>query len=159
VTSPLLDIRLIRYGSRVATELVSATLADLSRRYGGEGDTTPIQPGEFDPPQGGFFVAYVDHTPAGCCGWRTFPEDESAATAELKRLYVAPQFRGLGLAAALIAAVEDSARAAGCARIWLETGTAQPEAIALYTKVGYSPIPDFGHYKGYPSVRSFGRTL
>ena len=54
-----LDIRLTRYGSRVATELISATLADLSKRYGGDGDTTPIQPGEFDPPLGGFFVAYV----------------------------------------------------------------------------------------------------
>ena len=152
-----LDIRLTRSGSRVATELISATLADLSQRYGGDGDTTPIAPGEFDPPLGGFFVAYVDHVPAGCCGWRTFAEDES--TAELKRLYVDPAFRGLGLARRLIAAVEDSARAAGRQRVWLETGTAQPEAIALYESAGYTLIPDFGHYKGYPSVRSFGRSL
>lgn len=152
-----LDIRLTRYGSRVATELISATLADLSRRYGGDGDTTPIQPGEFDPPMGGFFVAYVDHVPAGCCGWRTFADDET--TAELKRLYVAPEFRGRGLARRLLAAVEEAARDAGRERIWLETGTAQPEAIALYEQAGYARIPDFGHYKGYPSVRSFGRSL
>ncbi|GAA1545455.1 GNAT family N-acetyltransferase [Dactylosporangium maewongense] len=152
-----LDIRLTRYGSRVATELISATLADLSVRYGGSGDTTPIEPGDFDPPLGGFFVAYIDHAPAGCCGWRTFAEDES--TAELKRLYVDPAFRGLGLARRLIAAVEDSARAAGRKRVWLETGTAQPEAMALYESAGYALIPDFGHYKGYPSVRSFGRSL
>ena len=95
--------------------------------------------------------------PAGCCGWRTFAEDES--TAELNRLYVAPGFRGLGVAKALVTAVEESARAAGRQRIWLETGTAQPEAIALYEKIGYALIPDFGHYKGYPSVRSFGRIL
>lgn len=151
------DIRLTRYGSRVATELTIAALAELSVRYGGEGDTTPILPGEFDPPQGGFLVAYVDHTPAGCVGWRTLVEDET--TAELKRLYVAPSYRGLGIAKALLIAVEDSARQAGRKRIWLETGTAQPEAIGLYERTGYSRIDDFGHYKGYEDVRSFGRDL
>ncbi|MGI5244749.1 GNAT family N-acetyltransferase [Dactylosporangium sp. CA-139066] len=147
-----------RYGSRVATELTTAALADLSERYGGEGDSTPIQPGEFDPPEGAFLVAYVeDHVPAGCAGFRTLAEDET--TAELKRMYVVPQFRGRGLAKALLAAVEDAARQAGRKRLWLETGTAQPEAIALYEGSGYARIADFGHYKGYPDVRSFGRDL
>lgn len=72
---------------------------------------------------------------------------------------MAPSFRGLGVAQRLLTAVEEAARGAGRQRIWLETGTAQPEAIALYEKAGYSLIPDFGHYKGYLSVRSFGRTL
>lgn len=152
-----IDIRLTRYGSRVATELTTAALADLSQRYGGDGDTTPIEPGEFDPPEGAFLVAYVDHAPAGCVGFRTLVEDET--TAELKRLYVAPQFRGRGVAKALLAAVEDAARQAGRKRIWLETGTAQPEAIALYERSGYARIADFGHYRGYPDVRSFGRDL
>lgn len=152
-----IDIRLTRYGSRVATELTTAALGDLSLRYGGEGDTTPIQPGEFDPPEGAFLVAYVDHAPAGCAGFRTFAEDET--TAELKRMYVAPEYRGRGVAKALLAAVEDAARQAGRKRIWLETGTAQPEAIGLYERSGYARIADFGHYKGYPDVRSFGREL
>jgi GNAT superfamily N-acetyltransferase len=152
-----IDIRLTRFGSRVATELTAAALADLSERYGGEGDSTPIQPGEFDPPEGAFLVAYIDHAPAGCVGFRTLGEDET--TAELKRLYVAPQFRGRGVARALLTAVEDAARQAGRRRIWLETGTAQPEAIALYESSGYARIVDFGHYQGYPDVRSFGRDL
>ncbi|WP_432836070.1 GNAT family N-acetyltransferase [Dactylosporangium sp. CA-092794] len=152
-----IDIRMTRYGSRVATELTTAALADLGRRYGGEGDTTPILPGEFDPPEGAFLVAYVDHAPAGCVGFRTFADDET--TAELKRLYVAPEFRGLGVAKALLVAVEDTARQAGRLRIWLETGTAQPEAISLYERNGYARIADFGHYKDYPDVRSFGRDL
>ena len=151
------DIRMTRYGSRVATELATAALADLSERYGGEGDSTPIQPGEFDPPEGAFLVAYVDHVPAGCAGFRTLAEDEM--TAELKRMYVAPTFRGRGLAKALLVAVEDAARQAGRKRLWLETGTAQPEAISLYERSGYARIADFGHYKGYPDVRSFGRDL
>jgi GNAT superfamily N-acetyltransferase len=154
-----LDIRLTRYGSRVATELTTAALAELSERYGGEGDTTPIQPGEFDPPEGGFLVAYIaaTHEPAGCVGWRTYVEEETIA--ELKRLYVVPAFRGRGVAKALLTAVEAAAREAGRARIWLETGTAQPEAIGLYETNGYARIEDFGHYKGYPDVRSFGRDL
>jgi ribosomal protein S18 acetylase RimI-like enzyme len=181
------DIRLTRYGSRVATSLTTAALAELSERYGGEGDTTPIQPGEFDPPEGGFLVAYVAHEhersgaerrgrsswaqgeaqaagaerrahePAGCVGWRTYEEDES--TAELKRLYVVPAYRGRGVAKALLAAVEDAARQAGRRRIWLEAGTAQPEAIGLYEQAGYSRIADFGRYKGYEGVRSYGRDL
>jgi len=152
-----IDIRMTRYGARVAADLTAAALADLSERYGGEGDSTPIQPGEFDPPEGAFLIAYVDHAPAGCAGFRTFTEDET--TAELKRMYVAPQFRGLGVAKALLVAVEDAARQAGRRRIWLETGTAQPEAIGLYERSGYTRIEDFGHYKGYPDVRSFGRDL
>jgi GNAT superfamily N-acetyltransferase len=150
-------IRPARYGSRVATELTTAALAELSERYGGEGDTTPIVPGEFDPPEGAFLVAYVDRAPAGCVGYRTFADDET--TAELKRLYVAPEFRGRGVAKALLTALEDTARQAGRKRVWLETGTAQPEAIALYERSGYARIEDFGHYKGYPDVRSFGREL
>jgi GNAT superfamily N-acetyltransferase len=152
-----IDIRLTRYGSRVASELTAAALADLSQRYGGEGDSTPIVPGEFDPPEGAFLVAYVDGAPAGCVGFRTFAEDDT--TAELKRMYVAPQYRGLGIAKALLGAVEDAARAAGRKRMWLETGTAQPEAIGLYERGGYTRIEDFGHYKDYPDVRSFGRDL
>nr|BFE62815.1 GNAT family N-acetyltransferase [Dactylosporangium thailandense] len=152
-----IDIRMTRYGARVASELTTAALADLSERYGGEGDSTPVEPVEFDPPEGAFLVAYVDHVPAGCVGFRTFAEDET--TAELKRMYVAPQFRGLGIAKALLRAVEDAAREAGRKRMWLETGTAQPEAIGLYERSGYARIEDFGHYKGYPEVRSFGRDL
>jgi ribosomal protein S18 acetylase RimI-like enzyme len=60
---------------------------------------------------------------------------------------------------ALLRAVEASARAAGRTRAILETGTGQPEAIALYRKAGYQPIPDFGHYAGHAAVRSFGRDL
>lgn len=153
-----IDIRLTRYGSRVATTLTTAALAELAQRYGGEGDSTPILPGEFDPPEGGFLVAYdADHEPIGCVGWRTLTEDEE--TAELKRMYVVPEHRGRGVAKALLLAVEDDARRAGRKRIWLETGTAQPEAIGLYERSGYARIEDFGHYKGYDDVRSFGKDL
>ena len=151
------QIRATRYGAPVAQTLTAASMAELAVRYGGEGDATPIQPFEFDPPGGGFLVAWVDGTPAGCGGWRTRVDDEDVA--EIKRMYVAPEYRGRGLASGLLKRLEESARQAGKKQIVLETGTAQPEAIALYEKAGYVRIPDFGYYKGSEAVRSYGRDL
>jgi ribosomal protein S18 acetylase RimI-like enzyme len=74
-------------------------------------------------------------------------------------MFTVPAARGRGVATALLRALEDSARAAGRKRIVLETGYAQPEAIALYEKAGYRRIPDFGFYKDEPGVRSYGREL
>jgi len=152
-----IDIRPIRFGAPVAQALVAATLADLSVRYGGGGDETPLAPGDFDPPNGMFLIAYRDGAPIGCAGWRAHGDTEDLA--ELKRMYVAPEARGAGVATLLLAAIEESARSAGRRRLILETGSRQPEAIALYEKCGYARIEDFGHYKDEPDVRSFGRDL
>ena len=62
-------------------------------------------------------------------------------------MYVVPAARGLGLARAMLAHLEDTARAAGAEVMVLETGIRQPEAIALYESSGYLPIPGFGFYK------------
>jgi len=147
----------VAYRDPVAQRLVAAALADLAQRYGGPGDATPVGGTQFDPPDGAFLVATVHGVPAGCAGWRTRPEQPDVA--ELKRMYTLPEYRGRGVASALLTAVEESARAAGCTRVWLETGLRQPEAIALYEKLGYVPIPNFGYYAGYPNCRSFGREL
>jgi GNAT superfamily N-acetyltransferase len=151
------DIVPVGYTEAVARTLVDAALADLAERYGGSGDDTPVQPREFAPPDGAFLVASVDGRPVDCCAWRTRPDDPDAA--EVKRLYTAPGWRGRGVASALVRAVEESARAAGRTRIVLETGRAQPEAIALYTKLGYDRIPNFGYYRDHEGCVSFGRSL
>jgi GNAT superfamily N-acetyltransferase len=155
VTDPV--ITQVRYGAPIARTLTAAALADLTARYGGEGDGAPIEAMEFDPPEGCFLVATVDGQPAGCGGWRSLASDVSVA--EIKRMYVVPEFRGRGVARAILAMLEETARAAGKKRMALETGTAQPEAIALYERCGYERITDFGYYKDYDDVRSFGRTL
>ncbi|GGK28362.1 N-acetyltransferase [Pilimelia terevasa] len=134
--------------------LIEATMADLGRRYEGEGDATPVDPGEFEAPRGAFLVGYLDWTPVASAGWRS-----RGADAELKRMYTAEAARGRGLARRMLAAVEDSARAAGKVRLILETGLKQPEAIALYESAGYLPVPGFGHYKDHELARSFARTL
>ena len=74
-------------------------------------------------------------------------------------MYVSPMARGVGVAKALLTAIEESAAEQGRTRMILECGNRQPEAIALYEKLGYARIPDFGHYKGFPDVRSYGRDL
>lgn len=152
-----MEIRHTRYGSPVARTLVAAAMAELGARYGGNGDDTPVVPSEFDPPDGGFYVAYRDGSPVGCCGWRSFERSEDVA--ELKRMYVDPVARGNGVGRALLAAVEEAARAQGRKRMILECGDRQPEAISLYEAAGYDRIENFGYYKGEPGVRSFGRTL
>ncbi|MGC9666294.1 GNAT family N-acetyltransferase [Planosporangium sp. 12N6] len=152
-----IELRTTRFDDPVARTLVAAALADLGARYGGSGDETPVHPDEFAPPAGNFLVAWVDGVPAGCGGWRTLADDD--AVAEIKRMYTAPEWRGRGVASAVLRAIEESAREAGKKRTVLETGDRQPEAIALYRRLGYERIPNFGFYKDSPDCLSFGRLL
>ncbi len=151
-----IQIRPVRYGSPAAQRLVEAIFQDQVQRYGGR-DEAHVEAVEFDPPDGGFLLAYADGVPVGCVGWRSLDEGEEIA--ELKRLYTVPEVRRQGLAARLVAAIEENAREHGRKRIVLETGRKQPEAIALYTKLGYAPIEHFGHYKDSEGVVSLGRDL
>jgi GNAT superfamily N-acetyltransferase len=152
-----IEIRTTRFDDPVASTMIKAALADLGARYGGSGDETPVDASEFESPAGRFLVAWIAGEPAGCGGWRTLAEDD--AVAEIKRMYTAPDWRGRGVASAVLRAIESSARDAGKKRAVLETGDRQPEAIALYCKLGYERIPNFGFYKDYPDCLSFGRML
>ena len=149
-----IEIRTARFDEPEVRKLVADALGELSRRYGGSGDDTPVSPTDFDPPEGRFFVAAAAGDLIGCAGWRRHDDD-----AELKRMYTAPAARGRGVARRILAAIEESAREAGCKRVILETGDRQPEAIALYTSAGYHRIEDFGYYKGEEGVLSFARDL
>jgi GNAT superfamily N-acetyltransferase len=128
----------------------------------GEPDTTPLDAGMFAPPQGAFYVAYDGDVPVAMGGWRRrcdlSPWGRSAA-AEIKRMYVAPAARRRGYARAVLAHLERTAREAGADVMVLETGTAQPEAIALYLAQGYLPIEKFGHYTWSAKQRCFGKPL
>lgn len=74
-------------------------------------------------------------------------------------MYTAPAARGRGVARAVLAAVEHSARDQGRKRMILECGDKQPEAIAMYTSAGYERIPNFGFYQDAPGCLSYGRPL
>lgn len=140
--------------SSTGAAFVEAVQQEYIVRYGGR-DQTPVDPAEFVPPQGDFLVASVDGAPVGCGGFRTVEPD----VAEIKRMYVAPAARGRGVARALLRELEESAAAAGCRQVILETGSAQPEAVALYESSGYVAVPGFGFYRCYAGSRHFGKPL
>jgi GNAT superfamily N-acetyltransferase len=148
-------VGVLPYTDPVAADLVERLQEEYLRRYGGR-DQAPVDPAEFAPPRGVFLVAWLAGEPAGCGGWRW---SELPGTVEVKRMYVVPAARGRGVARALLAELERTAAAAGAAAVVLETGTAQPEAIALYGSSGYLPVPGFGYYAGRPTARSFGKQL
>ncbi|MFF2774978.1 GNAT family N-acetyltransferase [Streptomyces sp. NPDC058052] len=146
-----------------AVKLQDAVQAEYAVRYDSEGDATPLDPAMFVPPRGLYLLAYdAEDRPVASGAWRRQDENEEGyadGDAELKRMYVVPEARGLGLARRLLALLEDDARAAGRTRMVLETGTAQPEAIALYVSSGYEPCAKFGHYRHYESSRCFAKPL
>jgi GNAT superfamily N-acetyltransferase len=144
-----------------AARLVEEVQGEYVVRYGGR-DQTPIGPSFFEPPAGAFFVGYVDDEPVVTGAWRRRDDvvvEGTALTAEVKRMYVSPQVRGRGLARAMLAHLEATAREAGVEVMVLETGTKQPEAIALYSSSGYTRIPGFGFYRDAPLSRCFGKRL
>ena len=97
-------------------------------------------------PEMWFFAAFVDGEVMGCGGcW--LHEDY----AEIKRVYVNPKARGLGLAKKLMQRIEDEARNGGRMIARLETGIHQPEALGLYRAIGYVDRGPFGEYRQDPN--------
>jgi GNAT superfamily N-acetyltransferase len=90
-----------------------------------------------------FFVTRHDGMPAGCGGVQLF----GTAYGEIKRMYVRPQYRGLGLGKLMLQHLADYARHQGVTVLRLETGIYQPEAIGLYEGCGFQRIPPFGAYQ------------
>lgn len=82
-----------------------------------------------------------------------------AATAEIKRMYVRPSYRGRGLARRLLAALEEMALASGRTVLRLETASYLPRAQRLYASSGYAEIPRYGEYVGNPYSVCFEKRL
>jgi GNAT superfamily N-acetyltransferase len=150
----VLVIEEVLFESALAQALVDEVQQEYVTRYGGR-DETAVDAVQFAPPHGGFFVATVEGEPIGCGGLRRHED----GVVEIKRMFVRSAYRRQGHARALLRSLEDRARASGYGRVILETGLAQPEAIALYTSEGYEPIDGFGHYKDAPLSCSFAKTI
>lgn len=93
-----------------------------------------------------FFVIHQDGVAAGCGGVKLFGSEYG----EVKRVYVRPQFRGLGLAKLMLDHLAGYARERGVGLLRLETGIHQTEAIGLYERMGFYRIPPFGEYREDP---------
>jgi putative acetyltransferase len=92
-----------------------------------------------------FYVARLDGRAMGC-GGVAFDE----GYAELKRMYVRPEARGLGVAQAVLAQLERDAREKGYRRLTLETGDTLGPAQRLYESAGFVRCAAFGHYRELP---------
>jgi GNAT superfamily N-acetyltransferase len=147
-------LRAVPYEDPVARELVARVQEEYTVRYGGP-DAAAVDPAEFLAPVGLFLVAEVDGVPAGCGAWRV----HGPGVVEVKRVYVEPSFRRLGLAQLLMAELEQSAAAAGHRAVVLNSGDRQPEALALYTSGGYRTVRGYGIYAEAPGAVFLGKNL
>ena len=98
---------------------------------------------------------HFDGTPVGCGAIKAFNRE----AVEVKRMYVLTAYRGKGIATRILKALEHWAKEIGFHRVVLETGTMNPEAMALYRKHGYQSIPNYGQYIGIETSRCFEKML
>ncbi|MGW0814173.1 GNAT family N-acetyltransferase [Streptomyces viridiviolaceus] len=158
-----MKIRRVRFDHPDAVKLNDEVQAEYQVRYGDGGDATHLEPSHFAPPMGLYLLAYDEAgVPVASGGWRTQEandENYRDGDAELKRMFVIEQMRGRGLARRILAALEEDARAAGRLRMVLETGTKQPEAVALYVSSGYEPCEKFGYYRFHDDSLCYAKAL
>jgi GNAT superfamily N-acetyltransferase len=152
-----LELEEVRYDDPVVRELTREVQAEYGRRYGGGGDSSPMDPEQFVPPNGTFLLVTLDDEPVGMGGWRRGGPREGDA--EIKRMYVRERRRRTGIARVILVELERVAKEAGVRRLVLETGNAQPEAIAMYRGSGFVEIPAFGHYACSPDAVHLGKSL
>ena len=105
--------------------------------FAGVDEQLAALPGIFGPPDGAFLLASVDGKPAGCVALRA----DAPGVCEVKRMYVRPDFRGLRVGKALVAALIETSRALGYRKIVLDTFHTFRAAQYLYRKAGFVEVP------------------
>jgi len=109
------------------------------------GNIRPVTVDELQQPNVTFITARVDGTPVACGAFVRHDD-----YVEVKRMYVLPACRGLGLGKQLLEALEARIAASDGRRVRLETGTSQAEALELYERAGYRRCPPFGEHRANP---------
>ena len=125
---------------------------DLNRQ--GFAEETAHLPGPYAPPDGALLLASKNGDVLGCIALKRLAPD----VAEIKRLYVVQQGRGLGVGKALVTAILKEAARLGYREIKLDTLPHMTQAIALYRGFGFAPIAPYGSFP-YPGLLCFGRSL
>jgi len=137
-----ISIDLLDPRSEPARYCLGEYYAELSRRFARGYDVALSRdPDATDmiAPRGAFFVALSDGLPLGCVGLK----GAGGPLAEIKRLWVAPAARGLGLARRLMDAAETAARQLSITTLRLDTNSALGEAMQLYRRTGWTEIERF----------------
>lgn len=138
------------YASDLATRCLNAFTSELSERLNLEFDLKKSGDPELSQmkrPLGTFVIARLGDFPVGCVGVK----GNGGALAEIKRMWIAPAARGLGLARQLMTSAEEAARALGIKTLRLDTNHRLFEAVNLYRKMGWTEIDRFND-DPYPDV-------
>lgn len=155
-----IEIVEVGFDDPAAVDLVTRLDAELHDRYGDDPVYFPrpeAAPLDFLPPHGAFVLALDadGHRPVGCGGLRRWDR----RSAEVKRMYVAPEGRGRGVGRRILAALEEAAGALGYHEVRLETGVLQAEAMALYSSAGYERMPCYGEFEGKPKSVCYRKAI
>jgi GNAT superfamily N-acetyltransferase len=124
-----------------ASELLAAMRVELNELYEAFDrlDNPPVDPAELRPPGGAYVVGFDGEQAVAGGGVRHLAE----GVGEIKRMYVRPSVRSRGVAGALLAELEDTARALGYDVVRLDTGPKQLHALNLYRRAGYVEVPRY----------------
>jgi ribosomal protein S18 acetylase RimI-like enzyme/DNA-binding MarR family transcriptional regulator len=136
------DMRVEGAGSTAAQWCLAQYFTELAARFDkgfdpAQSNSASIQ--EMTPPKGWFVVAWLYGAPVGCGALKLGME----GTGEIKRMWTAPDARGLGIARRMLRRLEAMARESGLARLRLETNRSLTEAQALYRSEGYQEVERF----------------
>jgi GNAT superfamily N-acetyltransferase len=131
------------FDSDDARRLITALDEHLASRYPPEQRFGPnLKPEHIAAGLGTFVIARLDGRAVGCGALRKVDD----TSAEVKRMYVAPDVRGQGVAKEVLDHLESVGRELGVEKLVLETGIYQAEAISLYHKAGFEPVRCWGEY-------------
>jgi GNAT superfamily N-acetyltransferase len=133
------DVETVEPRSAAAQAALVAYFGELDDRFPTGFDASPVAEGDaaaLRPPHGAFLVVRSDQVPIGCGGVQRIDE----STAEIKRMWIHHDWRGLGLGRRLLARLEDVAGGLGYTRVVLDTNATLIEAIAMYERSGYHSI-------------------
>jgi ribosomal protein S18 acetylase RimI-like enzyme len=136
---PAQSSELVAVARQLFCEYADAIGVDLE--YQGFSAELAALPSPYEPPHGALLIGQVGDNAAGCVALRRLDD----RTGEMKRLYVRPGFRGLGLAKRLIAAIILAARDAGYCELRLDTLPSMASAQGLYRTLGFAEIPPYNN--------------
>ncbi len=150
MTRPLeIDIQAADPTDAAALSCLGQYYDELNRRFAQGFDvrlSADPEAADMRAPRGAFLLAWRDGQAVACGGLKGHGD-----WGEVKRVWIAPDLRGQGIARAMMAALEEAARALGMTVLRLDTNSALPEAVALYRALGWTEIPRFND-DPYPDV-------
>jgi len=142
LATPTVELVSVDPSAAEAQECLGRYFAELALRFR-EGfeieKDAPPEAGDFLAPSGCLVVARLNGAPVGCGALRTL----QCGTGEIKRMWVAPQARGLGVGRRILERLEQEARQRGLGVVRLDTNEALTEALHLYRSAGYGEIARF----------------